>query len=42
MAANGPLMITGAAGFMGSNFVRRWLAAQVGPIVAVDKLTYAR
>ena len=41
MAANGPLMITGAAGFMGSNFVRRWLAAQVGPIVAVDKLTYA-
>ncbi len=36
------LMVTGAAGFIGSNFVRRWRAARPGDrIVAVDALTYA-
>ncbi len=36
------LMVTGAAGFIGSNFVRRWQAAHPGDrIVAVDALTYA-
>ena len=40
-AATPTLLVTGAAGFIGSNFVRRWLAAQAGAVVAVDKLTYA-
>ena len=36
------LLITGAAGFIGSNFVRHWLANHPGDtIVAFDALTYA-
>lgn len=36
------LLVTGAAGFIGSNFVRHWLAHNAGDyIVALDLLTYA-
>lgn len=35
------LVITGGAGFIGSNLVRAALAHTVDPIVVVDKLTYA-
>jgi dTDP-glucose 4,6-dehydratase len=34
-------LITGGAGFIGSNFVRAALAEGRGPVVVVDKLTYA-
>jgi len=33
--------ITGGAGFIGSNFVRHWLAEETAPLVNVDALTYA-
>ena len=36
------LLVTGAAGFIGANFVRYWLAAHPGDlVVALDALTYA-
>jgi dTDP-glucose 4,6-dehydratase len=38
------ILVTGGAGFIGSNFVLDWLAAQGGggePVVNLDKLTYA-
>ena len=35
------LLVTGGAGFIGSCFVRRRLAATDDTIVVVDKLTYA-
>jgi dTDP-glucose 4,6-dehydratase len=36
------LLITGGAGFIGANFVRRWLATpHVGNVVVLDALTYA-
>src|ERR1700761_3765575 len=35
------ILVTGGAGFIGSNFVLDWLAAGDGPIVNLDKLTYA-
>ncbi len=34
-------IVTGGAGFIGSNFVRRARAAQVARLVVFDKLTYA-
>ena len=36
-----PILITGGAGFIGSNFVLQWIAAGSGPVVNLDKLTYA-
>ncbi len=33
--------MTGGAGFIGSNFVRHWLAGHEGPVVVYDALTYA-
>jgi dTDP-glucose 4,6-dehydratase len=36
-----PILVTGGAGFIGSNFVLEWLAAGNGPLVNLDKLTYA-
>jgi dTDP-glucose 4,6-dehydratase len=36
-----PILVTGGAGFIGSNFVLDWLALGKGPIVNLDKLTYA-
>jgi len=35
------ILITGGAGFIGANFVARWLASEAEPIVNLDKLTYA-
>ena len=35
------ILVTGCAGFIGSNFVHTWLASQDEPIVNLDKLTYA-
>ena len=35
------ILITGAAGFIGANFVLDWLAQSGEPIVNLDKLTYA-
>lgn len=35
------LLVTGGAGFIGSNFVNDWLAAAGEPVAVVDKLTYA-
>jgi dTDP-glucose 4,6-dehydratase len=35
------ILVTGGAGFIGSNFVLQWLAAQDEAVVNLDKLTYA-
>jgi dTDP-glucose 4,6-dehydratase len=35
------ILVTGGAGFIGSNFVLDWLAAGREPVVNLDKLTYA-
>src|ERR1700754_4953145 len=36
-----PILVTGGAGFIGSNFVLDWIATQDAPVVNLDKLTYA-
>lgn len=36
-----PILVTGGAGFIGSNFVNYWLARNCGSTVNLDKLTYA-
>jgi dTDP-glucose 4,6-dehydratase len=36
-----PVLITGGAGFIGSNFVRLWFESGGGALVNLDKLTYA-
>jgi dTDP-glucose 4,6-dehydratase len=35
------ILVTGGAGFIGSNFILQWLEAEQGVVVNVDKLTYA-
>jgi dTDP-glucose 4,6-dehydratase len=35
------ILVTGGAGFIGSNFVLDWLAGCAEPVVNLDKLTYA-
>jgi dTDP-glucose 4,6-dehydratase len=35
------ILVTGAAGFIGANFVLDWLRAVGEPVVSLDKLTYA-
>ena len=35
------ILVTGGAGFIGSNFVIDWLAHNDEPVVNLDKLTYA-
>jgi dTDP-glucose 4,6-dehydratase len=35
------ILITGGAGFIGSNFVLSWIAAGGGPVINLDLLTYA-
>jgi dTDP-glucose 4,6-dehydratase len=35
------ILVTGGAGFIGSNFVLDWLAASAEPVLNLDKLTYA-
>jgi len=36
-----PILVTGGAGFIGSNFVLQWLAEERTPVIVLDKLTYA-
>ena len=36
-----PILVTGGAGFIGSNFVLDWLKLADSPVVNLDKLTYA-
>ena len=35
------ILVTGCAGFIGSNFVRAWLAGTDERVANLDKLTYA-
>lgn len=35
------ILVTGGAGFIGSNFVHSWLARNEGKVINLDKLTYA-
>ncbi len=35
------ILVTGGAGFIGSNFILDWLAGESTPVVNLDKLTYA-
>ena len=35
------IIVTGGAGFIGSNFIHAWLESNAGPIINLDKLTYA-
>ena len=35
------ILVTGGAGFIGSNFILHWLAQEGPPVVNLDKLTYA-
>jgi dTDP-glucose 4,6-dehydratase len=35
------ILVTGGAGFIGSNFVLDWIREGLGPAVTLDKLTYA-
>ena len=36
-----PILITGGAGFIGSNFILHWMEREKTPLVNFDKLTYA-
>jgi dTDP-glucose 4,6-dehydratase len=38
---NQPILVTGGAGFIGSNFIWQWLEAEDSSIINLDKLTYA-
>lgn len=38
---NSPILVTGGAGFIGSNFVLDWIAQEGTPVITLDKLTYA-
>ena len=35
------IIVTGAAGFIGSNFVLNWFNNNKEKVIAIDKLTYA-
>jgi dTDP-glucose 4,6-dehydratase len=35
------ILVTGGAGFIGSNFVLQWLASETSALINLDKLTYA-
>jgi dTDP-glucose 4,6-dehydratase len=35
------ILVTGGAGFIGSNFVLRWIATEDAPVINLDSLTYA-
>jgi dTDP-glucose 4,6-dehydratase len=41
MMENRPILVSGGAGFIGSNFVLDWIASTSAPLVNLDKLTYA-
>src|SRR5438876_10737810 len=36
-----PILLTGGAGFIGSNFILQWIEQEGTPVVNFDKLTYA-
>jgi dTDP-glucose 4,6-dehydratase len=36
-----PILVTGGAGFIGGNFILHWLGEGLGPVINLDKLTYA-
>jgi dTDP-glucose 4,6-dehydratase len=36
-----PILVTGGAGFIGSNFILQWLQTEGNPVLNLDKLTYA-
>jgi dTDP-glucose 4,6-dehydratase len=36
-----PILVTGGAGFIGSNFILQWISSERTPVVNLDKLTYA-
>ncbi len=40
-ASKQTILVTGGAGFIGSNFVLDWMRAEPGDVVTLDKLTYA-
>ena len=35
------ILVTGGAGFIGSNFILQWIEHEATPVVNLDKLTYA-
>src|SRR5438270_13909564 len=35
------ILVTGGAGFIGSNFILQWLATESSSVINLDKLTYA-
>jgi dTDP-glucose 4,6-dehydratase len=35
------ILVTGGAGFIGSNFILQWLASETSNVINLDKLTYA-
>ena len=35
------ILVTGGAGFIGSNFILDWIGAEQTPVINLDKLTYA-
>lgn len=35
------ILVTGGCGFIGSNFIRHWMARKAGPVVNLDALTYS-
>jgi len=35
------ILVTGGAGFIGSNFVLDWLSVSDEPVISLDNLTYA-
>ncbi len=35
------IFVTGGAGFIGANFVHDWISRETGPLLVIDKLTYA-
>jgi dTDP-glucose 4,6-dehydratase len=37
----GTILVTGGAGFIGSNFLLRWMEREGTPVINLDKLTYA-
>ena len=41
MGVRSTILVTGGAGFIGSNFIQAWLAAESASVVNLDKLTYA-
>ncbi|MEZ0232232.1 MAG: dTDP-glucose 4,6-dehydratase [Methylophilaceae bacterium] len=38
---NNTILVTGGAGFIGSNFIVDWIKAGLGTVINLDKLTYA-